>query len=173
MPTWNEPQVRRPRVGDLVTRIRLRLADMQGTKFSDYELTMALNDALGMLWIALAENFSTLPRRTAVLMMEGGIAPLPEDFYSLVEVTDGHVRGSYIESDKGQATLVYNALPSTVDRLDDSVDLPLTLVLDVVEVAAAIAKGESGNAAGIALMGAKRLSQKREVAAIPDTRHFS
>ena len=67
----------------LLTKLRLRLEDMQRTKFSDYELLSALSDAWSMLWIALAENFSTLPRKTVEVILIGGAAPLPDDFYSL------------------------------------------------------------------------------------------
>ena len=52
----------------LLTKLRLRLEDMQRTKFSDYELLSALSDAWSMLWIALAENFSTLPRKTVEII---------------------------------------------------------------------------------------------------------
>ena len=45
--------------GKVATKIRLRVGDMQKTRFSDYEILSALNDAMSMLWVALAEKWIT------------------------------------------------------------------------------------------------------------------
>jgi hypothetical protein len=112
----------------MVTKIRLRVGDMQGTKYSDYEVLSALNDARTMLWIALAENFSSIPRRRVELTMVDGQALLPEDFYSLVEEPRGaEICGAYMmricpaglpEDIEDVVTLEYNGLPAPSEDMD-------------------------------------------------------
>lgn len=75
----------------VLTKIRLRLADMQKVKYADYELLSAMNDARSMLWIAFAENFSSIPQKTIELTLTDGVGPLPDDYYSLVSLTGGVV----------------------------------------------------------------------------------
>lgn len=149
----------------LLTKLRLRLEDMQRTKFSDYELLSALSDAWSMLWIALAENFSTLPRKTVEVILVGGTAPLPDDFYSLVELGDG--------STGETARLEYNCVPPPITDSAAEIDFPTSLVLDLVEVASAVVSGNMTAATETAKSTAARVSQKREYGKIPDIRHFS
>jgi hypothetical protein len=154
-------------VKKILTRIRLRIGDMQKTRMSDYELTAALNDARTMLWIALGVNYSTIPRKTVTL---GNGAALPEDYYSLVSLDRGLVAGEQIYSDDGgEVKLVYNCIP---EEAGDDFSIPAMLLLDVTEIAAAIAAGNVSGAAEIASASAQRISQKREYAAIPDREPF-
>jgi hypothetical protein len=103
----------------MVTKIRLRVSDMQGAKYSDYEVLSALNDARSMLWIALAESFSTVPRRRVRLTLEGGRALLPEDFYSLAERPCGvEIEGFHVVGNRDEVELVYNGLPLPSEDLD-------------------------------------------------------
>ena len=106
----------------MVTKIRLRVGDMQGTKYSDYEVVSALNDARTMLWIALAENFSSIPRRRVTLTLTDGQALLPEDFYSLVEEPCGaEICGFHVARRRGgdgEIELYYNGLPLPSEDLD-------------------------------------------------------
>lgn len=148
----------------LLAKLRLRLGDMQKTKFSDYELLSALSDAWKMLWIALAENFSTLPRKTVEVILTDGTAPLPDDFYSLVELGGG--------STKETARLEYNCAPPPITESVAEIDFPMSLVLDLVEVASAVASGDMSTAMETAKATAARVSQKREYGRIPDIRHF-
>ena len=151
----------------LLTKLRLRLEDMQRTKFSDYELLSALSDAWSMLGIALAETFSTLPRKTVEVILVGGTAPLPDDFYSLyslVELGDG--------STSETARLEYNCVPPPITDSAAEIDFPTSLVLDLVEVASAVVSGNMTAATETAKSTAARVSQKREYGKIPDIRHF-
>jgi hypothetical protein len=178
-------------VKELLTKLRLRISDMQKTKFSDYELFSALNDAMLMLWITLAENFSSIPRRKVKLTLVNGAASLPRNYYSLVWISPGAiVDGFSVKGEGGTAELEYNScaprLVTTEDIaysdtdiafLDDDPLVPIAPVLkavslDLVEIAAAITQGQTEAAAQIAKSTAARLSQKREYAAIPDTRPF-
>jgi hypothetical protein len=191
----------------MVTKIRLRVSDMQGTKYSDYEVLSALNDARTMLWIALAENFSSIPRRRVRLTLTDGKALLPEDYYSLVEEPCGaEIEGFHIVSGGGAdvITLVYNGLPLPSEDLDyitpgtplfevrsdaggaaliyngysfpaeeDGTYMfttPLSLVMDVVEIAAYVLAGDNASAAQTAQASARRVSQKREYAGLPNMR---
>ena len=158
----------------LLTKIRLRLQDMQAVKLSDYELLSALNDARSMLWIALAENFSTIPQRKAELTMTDGAAPLPEGYYSLVALPQGaRVVGETVESDDGKTEIIYNAVPEQVSSSSEEISVPSSLVLDTVEIAAFIAGGDTGGAVNTAMASARRVSQKREYSKLPDWKHFS
>jgi hypothetical protein len=119
----------------MITKIRLRVGDMQGTKFSDYEVVSALNDARTMLWIALAENFSSIPRRRVNLTLTDGRALLPEDFYSLVEEPCGaEIDGFYlvrtrpVRLDDGAEDVIeleYNGLPLPSEDLNYAPGEPL------------------------------------------------
>ncbi len=161
-------------VDRLLTKIRLRLGDMQKVKLSDYELLSALNDARTMLWIALAENFSSIPLKKATLAMTDGSAPLPEGYYSLVELPPGaRVVGEAVESDDETVTVVYNCVPEHVSSSSEEISVPSSLVLDTVEIAAFIAGGNTDAAATTAGNSARRVSQKREYAKLPDWKHFS
>jgi hypothetical protein len=191
----------------MTAKIRLRVSDMQRVKYSDYEVLSALNDARTMLWIALAENFSTIPRRRVRLTLTDGRALLPEDFYSLVEEPRGaeicgfHVvrKGGgniitleynglplpsedldyitpgtplfEVRSDAGGATLIYNgySFPAEEDGTY-MFTTPLSLVMDVVEIAAHVLAGDNASAAQTAQASARRVSQKREYAGMRNMR---
>lgn len=160
----------------VLTKIRLRLADMQKVKYADYELLSAMNDARSMLWIAFAENFSSIPQKTIELTLTDGVGPLPDDYYSLVSLTGGVVDGMTVVGmtvvGGDTANLVYNSVPMPVET-DGDFDFPLSFMLDLVEIASAIVQGNTDAAVQIAMTSAKRVSQKREYSSIPDTRHFS
>jgi hypothetical protein len=181
------------RVRDLLTKIRLRTGDMQGAKYSDYEVLESLNDAMKMLWIALAENFSSVPRVKKEITLVNGDATLPENFYSLVSISEGaYIDGFRVRGEGKSATLVYNAIPPALTLEADDIAFsdddiaysdtdPLVpwhalavpaISLDMVEIAAAIMQGQTESAAKMAMSTAKRISQKREYAKIPDRRPF-
>jgi hypothetical protein len=171
---WNESGVLHVRAGDLMTRMRLRIGDMQKKKLSDYELLIALNNAVRMLWIALAENFSTIPRITAILPIVNGTAPLPKDFYSLASIQKGAaVNGFFVESDEPNVEICYNRLPSSAANADDAVEIPESMIAETVEAATAVMTGNMESAVNIVAQNAQRVSQKREHAAIPNWRPFS
>lgn len=156
----------------LLAKLRLRLGDMQKTKFSDYELLSALSDAWVMLWIALAENFSTIPRKSVQVALTNGSGPLPDDFYSLIGLEDGIVRDGRVEGSGEKAMLEYNCVPSPITESAAEIDFPTSLVLDLVEVASAVASGNTTAGTETARATATRVSQKREYGKIPDIRHF-
>jgi hypothetical protein len=146
---------------------------MQKKVFSDYELMIALNDAVQMLWIALAENFSTMTRTKTILPVVGGSAPLPDDFYSLVSIQEGaSVHGLFAESDAPNVEIEYNRLPRPAVSPKDALEIPVSMILDAAEIAAALVTEGTGGAIGIASSCAQRISQKREYSVIPDWRPF-
>ena len=180
------------KAGELLTKIRLRVGDMQGARYSDWEALSALNDAMRMLWIALAENFSSIPRVKKELTLINGSAPLPKGFYSLVSISEGAYVDGFRVKGEGKATLVYNCIPPAVAEGTDDIAFsdddiacldtdPLVpghslavpaISLDLTEIAAAVMQGQTEAAANIAASSAKRISQKREYARIPDRRPF-
>jgi hypothetical protein len=122
----------------MITKIRLRVSDMQKTRFSDYDVLSALNDARTMLWIALAETFSTLPRKRVELTLgENGNAHLPPDYYSLVRISPrgcARVDGFYVRGTPGETVeLVYNGLP--LPSGDLNYVSPSTPLFEVTETA--------------------------------------
>jgi hypothetical protein len=146
---------------------------MQSTKYSDYELTSALNDAVKMLWITFAEHYSTIPRKTVRVTLTQGSAPLPEDYYSLVEISgNAWIDGLRVRGHDRRVRITYNCIPPSVAGAEEEVAVE-AVALDLTEIAAAIAQGETSIAVQIAESTAKRISQKREYAAIPDRRPFS
>lgn len=161
------------RVGDLITKIRLRAGDMQGVRYSDYEMLAALNEARAMLWIALGIYFSTIPRRTVVLELTDGLAPLPEDYYSLAGISENAaVEGGMVRGEGESAELSYNCVPAPAEGLGDDIELPRSIEIDVAEIAARAVAGDMNSAAQIAEASARRISQTREYARIPDRRPF-
>ena len=155
----------------VLNKVRLKLNDMQMTKFSEYELLYAFNDARQMLWIALAENFSSFPRKSVELVAVDGVAPLPADYYTLVDLSSGVIVGDHVEDGDG-ATLVYNCVPLPILDATESAEFPASLYLDIVALSALIAQGDTSAAVTTATESARRISQKREISRIPDTVHF-
>ncbi|GHV45858.1 hypothetical protein FACS1894204_06190 [Synergistales bacterium] len=173
---------------NLLPKLRLRARDMQKTGVSDYEALAALNDAKTMLWIALAESASSIPRKSVTLDLIDGVAALPGDFYSLVYIQPGvYVDGFVVRGGYASAELEYNSIPVQADAhyvftddeeaiLDDeplvpipySNGVPPAIALDTVEVARYILSGDTDGAAQTAQATARRLCQKREYGAIPD-----
>ena len=131
---------------EMMVKIRLRVADMQKTRYSDYEVLSALNDARTMLWIALAENFSSIPRKRADLTLdEEGKARLPGDYYSLVGISPGaRVDGFFITGAPGDTVcLEYNGLPLPSGDLGYvSRDVPLFEFTDTPDGATLVYSGD-------------------------------
>jgi hypothetical protein len=194
---------------EMITKIRLRVSDLQKTRYSDYEVLSALNDARTMLWIALAESFSTIPRKRIELTLDAdGRAHLPPDYYSLAGISrERRVEGFFVCGPPGVKILLeYNGLPMPSGDLNytepsdplfevketpdgailsyngvsfpgedgyEEATTPFSLVLDVVEIAAAILAGNTDAAVSQAASTASRVSGKREHAAIANRRPFS
>ncbi|MDR1649930.1 MAG: hypothetical protein LBR71_06675 [Synergistaceae bacterium] len=151
---------------------------MQKTTFSDYELLSTLNDARTILWMNLAEQFSSIPRKQAALAFgPDGSAPLPDDFYTLADNLPAAglaVNGLIVTGGGGEAQISYYSLPEHIDDPIAGVfETPLSLVLETVEIAALLAKGETRAARETALLAAARFGQKRERRGLSDTKPFS
>jgi hypothetical protein len=185
----------RVKVSGLMTKVRLRVSDMQRTRYSDYQILSALNDAMKMLWIALAEHFSSIPRVTRKISLIFGTAALPENYYSLVSISDGARVDGFVIRGAGSdtVTLVYNAIPpeltleaGDIAFSDDDIAcedtdplvpgyalLSPAVALDMTEITAAIIRDDMDGAAAVAKSSAYRISQQREYAGIPDWTPFS
>jgi hypothetical protein len=161
-------------VRPIITKIRRRLNDMQGDNYSDYELVDVLADAQRMLYIALADNGSEIPKRRKELTLTDGRAPLPADYYSMICANGCHVDGRDLASPKeleGAVILEYNCVPlPPLKRMEDVIDIPYTVLLDTVEIAVLIAQGNTAGAMETAIQSAKRIGGRREHGRIPDRR---
>lgn len=154
-----------------IQKVRLKLNDMQSTKYSDYEVLSALNDGRTMLHIALSEHFSRIGQRTVEITAVDGVAQLPDDYYTLVDIGGGYIVGNEIVGVGDTATITYHSVPKHLME-KDNMDIPASLFVDLVEVAKFIVQGDMSSAVSTLQATAKRVSQKREYAAIPDKVHF-
>ena len=167
-------------VRPVITRMRRRLGDMQSVAYSDYELIESLNDAQRIFYIALAENFSGIPRKKKEIAIAGTVGDLPVDYYSLIEI-EGNGR-AYVEGRQvvvpdmaeGKVALVYNRVPlPPANEMTDEIDIPHTILLEAVEIAVLVARGDMNGATETAIASAKRIGNKREIGRIPDSRWVS
>lgn len=155
----------------MAMKARLKLDDMQGAKYSHFEVMSAINDAWMMLWMALAERYSSITRKLATVPMTDGRAYIPEDFYTLADDTKGvKVAGLELVGDQSleSVELDYYCIPPEVTHPNDEVAVPRAVELDCIEMVAAIVQGNSNSAVSLSREAARRLSQNREFVRIPD-----
>jgi hypothetical protein len=189
------PQPNRQTAQKVLSKIRFKLNDTTINKYSNTELMIAMNEAIHLLWQALAANYSSITHKIQGYSLQAGIgALLPEDFNSVVELVDlsatamkpgqidvrifnrapgnrytwqPRIEGDYVFGD-GEVKLVYNYIPREVTLLEDSVDVPKQLIPDVVAVTANIVSQNMDAARQRVDECAKKVSQFREYAKIPD-----
>ena len=74
----------------LVKSMRYALKDMQGIKFSDYELIEAINQATSMLYGRLSERYVYASQKQVTLVVPAsGQTTLPSDFVRLHQLGMG------------------------------------------------------------------------------------
>ena len=129
----------------LVKSLRYALKDMQGIKYSDYELIESINQAASLLYSRLSERYVQATLKKQVLVVgTGGSANLPSDFVRIHQLTaDGEtaipistlptVEGTYriigdeIYAEPGAYSLEYYYVPRRVTGLGDTLDAPLSM----------------------------------------------
>ncbi len=129
----------------LVKSMRYALKDMQGIKFSDYELVESINQAASLLYGRLSERYIYASQKQTVLTVPAvGYALLPTDFVRIHQIVgdDGElipsttlpvVEGTYrIINDTLYAkpdvySLEYYYVPKRIKGLGDSLDVPLSM----------------------------------------------
>jgi hypothetical protein len=172
---WSLEEPERLKANDVIIKIRHKVSDTLINKYSEYELLMAINEAIDIFWQALSDQYSTVTQRVKAYDLSSGQALLPSDFYSLAEIQYGcvpaRIKGDHIFG-SGEVVLVYNYKPREITLSEDVVDVPITLISDLVKIAAQVVAGNTAAAVGQAEESAKRISQKREVSRIPDMECF-
>ncbi|MBQ7220780.1 MAG: hypothetical protein IJS28_07365 [Synergistaceae bacterium] len=140
----------------LVKSLRYALKDMQGIKYSDYELVESINQAASLLYGRLSERYVYAAQKKAVLNIPStGYAPLPNDFVRIHQIVgdDGElipttklpaVEGTYrIINDTIYATpamysLEYYYVPNRVRDLGDNLDVPLSMEAYIQQISLAM-----------------------------------
>jgi hypothetical protein len=157
----------------------------------------ALNEAVSLLWRQLNLNYSSLTRKTQGYdFSETHSALLPEDFVSVVSLellgvtsTEQHpitlpeakpgslytvnprIEGEHILG-WGQVKMVYNYQPREVTLLEDVIDVPDSLIYDLVAITANVVTQQMDAARQRADEAARATSQTREYAGPRHRRGF-
>ena len=148
--------------GRLVTSLRYRLNDMQGVRYSDFELIEAVNRAAGLLFGRLSARFVWAASKKTVIIVdeEAGSALLPRDFHNMRRVTreaegtvnpgrgtaDYRVVGQEFYAAPGAYGLEYWYLPRPVFGMDDELDAPEAVSPWLETVALAVLKDDMSGA---------------------------
>lgn len=131
---------------NLVKSLRFALKDMQGIKYSDYELIEAVNQAVSLLYGQLSEKYvyATLKRKVIVIG-DSNQYSLPSDFVRIHQVGMGEegvaipttrmpvIEGTYriigdvLYAPEGAYTLEYYYMPVRVSSIADNIDAPLSM----------------------------------------------
>ncbi|MDO5116365.1 MAG: hypothetical protein Q4D58_09745 [Synergistaceae bacterium] len=156
------------KAGDVMTRTRLYARDMQGERFSDFEVFAAINDAVRLLAEEELRVFSGADfRRSCDLdTATAGYALLPEGFLREIRAFDGvdgnellrvhsdepgdgeyAIREGVLHSGCDKVTLCYYGLPAEVRAPDDDLRLSEKTLPAVAKMAAAMLSG--GDAAAV------------------------
>ncbi len=141
----------------LVKSMRYALKDMQGIKFSDYELVESINQAASLLYSRLGERYVYAPLKQSTLIIDdSGQATLPSDFVRLHQLgmgSDGEaipissfpiVEGTYriigntIYASPGAYSLEYYYVPSRVSGLGDELDVPVSMSPYIEQISVAL-----------------------------------
>lgn len=130
----------------LVRSLRYALRDMQGVKYSDYELLESINQAASMLYGRLSERYvPAVLKQKVIVVGDDGYAVLPADFVRIHQLGMGNGiaaiptsggasgEGTYrILGDKIYAypsgyNLEYYYIPKRLAGLDEGLDVPLSM----------------------------------------------
>ena len=141
----------------LVKSLRYALKDMQGIKFSDYELIESINQATSLLYGRLSERYVQASlKQTTLIVGDSGNATLPSDFVRLHQlgmgsegeaipistfpVVDGTYRiiGDTIYAQPGAYSLEYYYVPRRVKGLGEDLDVPVSMSPYIEQISVAL-----------------------------------
>lgn len=140
----------------LVKSLRYALKDMQGIKYSDYELIESINQAASLLYGRLSERYVYAAQKKVVLTIPSvGYASLPSDFVRIHQIVsdDGEliptttlpaVEGTYriindlIYAEPAVYSLEYYYVPSRVKGLGENLDVPLSMEAYIQQISLAM-----------------------------------
>ena len=140
----------------LVKSLRYALKDMQGIKYSDYELVESINQAASLLYGRLSERFVYAAQKKALLNVPSvEYALLPTDFVRIHQIVgdDGELipttllpvaSGTYriindtIYAEPAVYSLEYYYVPNRVKGLSDNLDVPLSMEAYIQQISLAM-----------------------------------
>lgn len=168
----------------LVKSLRYALKDMQGIKYSDYELIESINQAASLLYGRLSERYVyAAQKKTTLTIPSIGYAPLPSDFVRIHQIIgdDGElipittlpaVDGTYriindtIYAEPNLYSLEYYYVPTRVKGLGEDLDVPLSMEAYIQQISLAL----FGNNAALAEQIVQQCSQ---TLAVREVSHFT
>ena len=168
----------------LVKSLRYALKDMQGIKYSDYELIESINQAASLLYGRLSERYVYAAQKKAVLTIPSvGYAVLPSDFVRIhqligddgeaiptttLPVADGTYRiiNDTIYATPNVYSLEYYYVPNRVKGLADNLDVPISMEAYIQQISLAL----FGNNAALATQIVEQCSQ---TLAVREVSHFT
>ena len=129
-------------VSRLVASMRYSIRDMQGVNVSDFEIIEAINQAAGLLYNKLAEDFVNAGLKKTILVVDDTLsASLPSDFLGVHRVGMGNegyaspvsyrpeisgtyrILGNTFYAPEGLYGLEYYYIPKRVSSLTDNLDV--------------------------------------------------
>lgn len=168
----------------LVKSLRYALKDMQGIKFSDYELIDSINQAATLLYARLSERYVYAAQKKTMLTIPSiGYTLLPNDFVRIHQIIgdDGElipittlpvVEGTYriindtIYAEPKVYSLEYYYVPNRVKGLGENLDAPLSMEAYIQQISLAL----FGNNTALAEQIVQQCSQ---TLAVREVSHFS
>ena len=141
---------------EIVLSLRYELGDMQGLNISDHELIKPINSAVSLLYGTLSERFvHAAVKRLPIVVDETKTYSLPSDFVRIHQlVEDGgelaptsinppkecayRVVGTELFANEGVYTLEYYYIPLRVTKLDDDLDVPLSMSTYIEQISLAM-----------------------------------
>ena len=170
----------------LVKSMRYALKDMQGIKYSDYELVESINQAAALLYGRLSERYvHAALKQTTLVVGSSGNATLPSDFVRLHQLgmgSDGEaipistfpvVEGTYriigdtIYAEPDAYNLEYYYVPKRVKGLGDSLDVPASMSPYIEQISLALFGNNLEKAEAVVLQCSQTLAV-REVSHFQD-----
>ena len=145
---------------DLFAKTRLYLEDMTKTRYSDWEIFSAINDALRLVAEENAKVNGPLFRKRVLLITddESFAVELPEDFVKEIKAFDADdaelfnvhndepfageftIRGDRLVAPDKTVVLWYFSYPEKIKNPSDKIDLPSSMVVPVAKIASQCAK---------------------------------
>lgn len=145
--------------GRLLASIRYRLGDMQGVRFSDFELLEAVNRAASLLFSRLGRRYVWAAIKKTVLLVdeETLCARLPSDFHNMKRLSSENggemgpgqyrVMGEWFYAPVGAYGLEYYYLPRAVLTPEGELDAPEAVSPWVEQAALSVLNGDMAGAA--------------------------
>ena len=155
-------------VARVAASVRYAVSDMQGARFSDFDVLETLNRAASLLFDRLAARaVKAAVKKTVLLVEEWGYAELPRDFHSVRRVSteaqgtltasteyprgwEYRIAGGTFYGLPGAYGLEYYYLPAEVHDLTEELDAPESVSPWLEQMTAAILNGDAQTAASAA-----------------------